>query len=67
MFNFYDQGVKLTAIGFIIIIFTMFCWWQDVLFEANIEGKHTKIVQSGLRLGVVLFIVSEVMFFFSFF
>lgn len=30
-------------------------------------GYHTAIVQQGLRLGVVLFIVSEIMFFFAFF
>jgi cytochrome c oxidase subunit 3 len=28
---------------------------------------HTKAVQRGLKMGVVLFIVSEVMFFFAFF
>lgn len=30
-------------------------------------GYHTKIVQACLRLGFVLFLVSEVMFFFGFF
>jgi len=31
------------------------------------KGYHTVAVKQGLRLGMVLFIVSEVMFFFSFF
>jgi len=30
-------------------------------------GYHTKIVVKGLKIGMILFIVSEVMFFFSFF
>ncbi|HXT82982.1 MAG TPA: cytochrome c oxidase subunit 3 [Verrucomicrobiae bacterium] len=35
--------------------------------EATFEGHHTFAVQKGLRLGFVLFIVSEIIFFFSFF
>ena len=45
----------------------MFVWWRDIVREGTFEGAHTKKVQAGLRLGVILFIVSEVMFFFSFF
>jgi heme/copper-type cytochrome/quinol oxidase subunit 3 len=32
-----------------------------------LEGQHTNIVQLGLRYGMLLFIVSEIMFFFAFF
>jgi heme/copper-type cytochrome/quinol oxidase subunit 3 len=35
--------------------------------EATYEGKHTVIIQRGLRFGMVLFIVSEIMLFFAFF
>jgi heme/copper-type cytochrome/quinol oxidase subunit 3 len=35
--------------------------------EATFEGQHTKKVQAGLRLGMKLFITTEIMFFFSFF
>ena len=35
--------------------------------EGTLEGRHTGIVQLGLRYGTILFIVSEVMFFFAFF
>jgi len=45
----------------------MFCWWRDVIREATYEGQHTMAVSSGLRMGMLLFIVSEVMFFFAFF
>jgi heme/copper-type cytochrome/quinol oxidase subunit 3 len=37
------------------------------VIEATFEGRHTFAVQRGLRLGFLLFIVSEIMFFFSFF
>jgi len=42
-------------------------WWMDVIIEGTYQGMHTSAVQTGLRLGVILFIVSEVMFFMSFF
>jgi cytochrome c oxidase subunit 3 len=45
----------------------MFCWWRDVIREATFEGNHTLSVQTGLRIGMLLFIVSEIMFFFAFF
>jgi cytochrome c oxidase subunit 3 len=45
----------------------MYTWWRDVIREATFEDQHTAVVQKGLRLGMILFIVSEVMFFFAFF
>ena len=42
-------------------------WWRDVVREGTLEGQHTSMVQLGLRFGMVLFIVSEVMFFVAFF
>ena len=53
--------------GLFIILFVMWAWWRDIVREATYEEHHTFIVQRGLRLGMLLFIVSEVMFFFAFF
>lgn len=39
---------------------------MSILTESG-EGYHTKNVQRGLRLGMLLFILSEVMLFFAFF
>ena len=60
-------GEKLFLIGLTILLYTMFTWWRDVIREATFEEQHTFAVQRGLRFGVLLFIVSEVMFFFAFF
>jgi cytochrome c oxidase subunit 3 len=46
---------------------TMYTWWRDVIREATFEDTHSIAVQKGLRLGMILFIASEVMFFFAFF
>jgi cytochrome c oxidase subunit 3 len=53
--------------GVIMITYSMFVWWRDIIREATFEGHHTTVVQLGLRYGMILFIVSEIMFFFAFF
>jgi len=53
-----------------IVAFFSFCighWFYDIVIEATFEGHHTIEVQQGIRYGMLLFILSEVMFFFSFF
>jgi len=63
----YSGGSFLWQFGFFMILFVMFSWWRDIVREGTFEGQHTQIVQSGLRMGMLLFIVSEIMFFFAFF
>ena len=63
----YVFGSFILFIGIITVLYTMFHWWRDVVREGTFEGHHTYIVQSGLRYGMILFIVSEIMFFFAFF
>jgi heme/copper-type cytochrome/quinol oxidase subunit 3 len=60
-------GWDLFINGFLLILFVMYVWWRDVVREATYEEQHSFVVQRGLRLGMVLFIASEVMFFFAFF
>jgi heme/copper-type cytochrome/quinol oxidase subunit 3 len=60
-------GWNLLITGFTIVLYTMYTWWRDIVREATFEDTHTVVVQKGLRLGMILFIASEVMFFFAFF
>ncbi len=53
--------------GGLLVFYTMYMWWRDVIREAEFGGHHTKVVQLGLRYGMILFIASEVMFFAAFF
>lgn len=66
-FHGYKGGDLLLFFSFIIIILVMIAWWRDVIREATFQGHHTLVVQKGLRMGMLLFILSEVCFFFSFF
>jgi cytochrome c oxidase subunit 3 len=54
-------------LGILLLLISMFVWWRDVIRESTWQGHHTKAVQRGIRMGFILFIVSEVMFFFSIF
>lgn len=63
----YVGGGLTFILGFSLILLTMAGWWRDIVREASFEGQHTREVQIGLRQGMILFIVSEVMFFFAFF
>jgi len=58
---FLDPSLFLSVL---VLIYIAFCWWSDVSHES---GEHTAYTVRGLKIGMALFIVSEVMFFFSFF
>jgi cytochrome c oxidase subunit 3 len=60
-------GGSLLTLGIIMLLYTMFVWWRDVIRESTYEGHHTSVVQLGLRYGMIWFIISEIMFFFSLF
>ena len=52
--------------GLLMVIWVMIGWWREVIKEGQI-GDHTPVVEIGLKYGMVLFIVSEIMFFAAWF
>nr|YP_009630372.1 cytochrome c oxidase subunit III [Antarctoperla michaelseni]QBP33875.1 cytochrome c oxidase subunit III [Antarctoperla michaelseni] len=64
---FHQYNMTLLNLGFLITTLTMILWWRDVTREGTFQGLHTYPVTLGLRWGMILFIVSEVFFFISFF
>ena len=61
------MGTWMLPVGTVLVLFTMFMWWRDVVGESVIQKLHTPVVKIGLRYGMALFIASEVMFFVAFF
>lgn len=62
-------GFSTGYLGFspiILIALISILWWRDVIREAA-GGFHTTNVQRGLSIGFLLFLLSEIMLFFSFF
>lgn len=64
---FHLYNIDLFLLGFSITILTIYQWWRDISREGTFQGLHTFPVTLGLRWGIILFIISEVFFFISFF
>ena len=53
-------------INIFLLFLIAFQWFRDITRE-SLKGDHTLIVRKGLTIGYILFLVSEVMLFISFF
>lgn len=62
----HDLSFDYVLVGLFFVAFFFFSWIENVLLEADL-GYHLLAVQQGLCFGFILFIVSEIMLFFSFF
>jgi cytochrome c oxidase subunit 3 len=60
-------GHYLLPVAVVSLIFCLYSWWRDVVKEGLVEGHHSDEVRQGLRIGMALFILSEVAFFGVFF
>nr|YP_010550082.1 cytochrome c oxidase subunit III [Ornithodoros phacochoerus]AIZ58637.1 cytochrome c oxidase subunit III [Ornithodoros phacochoerus]UYL27150.1 cytochrome c oxidase subunit III [Ornithodoros phacochoerus] len=58
---------NILILGFSIMILTMIQWWRDICRESTFQGHHTLIVAKNMKWGMILFIISEIFFFISFF
>lgn len=66
-YGYYSFDGLMSITGLVLMVITIFCWLDDIVIESYQRQAHSDAVRRGLRMGMVLFIVSEVMFFFSFF
>nr|YP_009142707.1 cytochrome c oxidase subunit III [Gekko chinensis]AKI30052.1 cytochrome c oxidase subunit III [Gekko chinensis] len=64
---FHYNTSTLMTLGLVTMLLTTYQWWRDIIREGTFQGHHTKLVQAGLRYGMILFITSEVFFFIGFF
>lgn len=64
---FFEFNNNLLFLGNILILLILIQWWRDIIRERTFQGNHTKIVLKSIKLGIILFILSEIIFFFSFF
>ena len=61
-----ERPMFLFLAGFIGVLICMFGWWRDVVKESN-GGEHSKAIRIGLRMGFIMFVISEVFFFLAWF
>ena len=66
MHNFNNSYIFF-YIALLLSLSSMSLWFRDIISEGTFLGNHTLAVQKGLNLGVILFIVSEALFFLAIF
>lgn len=66
-FHFTKYSAAAVIVTFFIFLLPVFFWFRDIIRESTYMGVYTVAVQKNLRIGMMLFIVSEIMFFFSLF
>nr|YP_009987510.1 cytochrome c oxidase subunit III [Bambusiphaga taibaishana]QBZ37970.1 cytochrome c oxidase subunit III [Bambusiphaga taibaishana] len=64
---FYKKNFWFLTFSMLILFMNLYQWWRDVKRESSLKGDHTNIVKKMIKMGMIMFITSEVMFFFSFF
>nr|AZL93129.1 cytochrome c oxidase subunit 3 [Brachymeria sp. ZJUH_2016006] len=64
---FYKNEIKYLLIMMMLLLLVMYLWWRDIVRESLYQGFHSSKVVMGLKLGMLLFIISEIFFFISIF
>nr|YP_009136676.1 cytochrome c oxidase subunit III [Melibe leonina]AKE07281.1 cytochrome c oxidase subunit III [Melibe leonina] len=62
-----NGDLTLLTLGVVTTTLISYLWWRDIVREATLQGFHSSQVVTGLKMGFILFVVSEVCLFFSFF
>ncbi|MFL2649921.1 MAG: cytochrome c oxidase subunit 3 [Alphaproteobacteria bacterium] len=63
----HQESSTMFYVGGAAVLLASILWWKDVVNESKSGKFHNKVVQIGLRYGMILFIASEVMFFSAWF
>jgi cytochrome c oxidase subunit 3 len=63
----YPAGQTLVFLSLTSVVLVRCLWFRDVDAEGSLLGNHTILVQKGLRIGFIRFLISEIRVFFSVF
>ena len=63
----FNNGYYVFFLALLVLVSSMSFWFRDIISEGTLLGNHTAAVQKGLNLGIILFIVSEALFFVAIF
>lgn len=64
--HFYTKSLPFLLISLLLLLITLSFWFLDI-FDESILGYHSVAVQQSIKSGFILFVISEIMFFFGFF
>lgn len=57
----------LIILNLLIIIIISIIWWRDIIRERTFQGNHNFYIINLIKLRIILFIISEIFLFISFF
>jgi len=63
---FHQLSLNLFFLAFIFTTIIIYQWWRDISRERTFQGLHTINVTNGIKWGIILFITSEIFFFYHF-
>nr|ALO64844.1 cytochrome c oxidase subunit III [Andrena flavipes]UPX88738.1 cytochrome c oxidase subunit III [Andrena flavipes] len=63
----YLKMTTLLMLSTLTLILCLYQWWRDVVRESTFQGFHTLTVTKLIKMSMILFIISELMFFVAFF
>lgn len=67
VFSWHNKGGPcLAGVYILLLVVRTIFWFKDIVKE-NLQGNHKTFVLIGFSYGMILFILSEIMFFFRFF
>lgn len=58
---------KFILINLILIILISILWWRDIIRERTFQGNHNYFIINLIKFRIILFIISEIFLFISFF
>nr|QBZ38087.1 cytochrome c oxidase subunit III [Bambusiphaga maculata] len=64
---FNKKNIWFMEFSLMVLLLNLYQWWRDVKRESTLKGDHTNIVKKMIKMGMIMFILSEIMFFVSFF
>nr|BCR02923.1 cytochrome oxidase subunit 3 [Riccardoella reaumuri] len=67
IYMFMYKSSSFMMMNMMIMMITASLWWKDIIRESLSQGAHHMMIIKGLKMGMILFITSEVFFFISFF
>jgi len=67
LFLINNVEILFLIISFSFMLSVSYLWWRDIHRERSVQGNHSLVVINGLKTGMILFIISEIFFFVSFF
>lgn len=63
----YLNNLILIIINLIILILVSLLWFRDIIRERTFQGIHSSLIISIIKFRIIIFIISELFFFISFF